>query len=122
MCVHVLNKVQEDLEFAISLQEFDYDCHLMDTERGSPLRIPEKGNQDYVLREMFRGDVFVAPKTLVSPTILPKFVFNVPGAIGYLRTRDVDESVKVICIDGLRPEDKGYLFQFDEPTTAKEPE
>lgn len=85
-------------------------------------RMDEKGYQDYVLREMFRGDVFVAPKTLVSPTILRKFIFNAPGAIGYLRTRDVDESVKVLRIDGLRPKDKGYRLQIDEPSTAKEPE
>jgi ABC-type phosphate transport system substrate-binding protein len=85
-------------------------------------RMDEKGYQDHVLGEMFRGDVFVAPKTLVSPTVLKKFVFNAPGAIGYLRSRDVDQSVKVIRIDGLRPEDKGYRLQIDEPSIAKEPE
>lgn len=85
-------------------------------------RMDEKSYQDYVLREMFREDAFVAPKTLVSPTILRKFVFNAPGAIGYLRTRDVDGSVKVLRIDGLRPEAKGYRIQIDEPSTAKEPE
>ena len=85
-------------------------------------RMDEKGYQDYALREMFRGDVFVAPKTLVSPTILRKFVFNAPGAIGYLRTSDVDDSVKVLRIDGLRPEDKGYRLQIDGSSTAKEPE
>src|SRR5215469_2194389 len=37
-------------------------------------RMDEKGYQDHVLGEMFRGDVFVAPKTLVSPTVLKKFV------------------------------------------------
>lgn len=85
-------------------------------------RLDEKGYQDHVLGEMFRGDVFVAPKTLVSPTVLKKFVFNAPGAIGYLRSKDVDETVKVIRIDGLRPEDKGYRLQIDEPSVAKEPQ
>jgi len=85
-------------------------------------RMDEKGYQDHVLGEMFRGDVFVAPKNLVSPTILKKFVFNAPGAIGYVRSRDVDETVKVIRIDGLRPEDKGYRLQIDGPSVANEPE
>ena len=83
-------------------------------------RMDEKGYEDYVLGVMFRGDVFVAPKTLSSPTILRKFVFNAPGAIGYLRSRDVDETVKIVRIDGLRPEDKGYRLQIDEPEASKE--
>jgi ABC-type phosphate transport system substrate-binding protein len=77
-------------------------------------RMDEKGYQDFLLRGMFRGDVFVAPKTLDSPTIVRKFVFNAPGAIGYLRASDVNESVKVVRIDGLLPEDKGYRLQIDE--------
>lgn len=95
-------------------------------ERGSVLRLiyrmDEQGYQNYLLRGMFRGDVFVAPKTLASPTIVRKFVFNAPGAIGYLRTRDVDASVKVVRIDGLLPEDKGYRLQVDEPAASKESE
>jgi ABC-type phosphate transport system substrate-binding protein len=85
-------------------------------------RMDETAYQDSLLREMFRGDVFIAPKTLASPTILRKFVFNAPGAIGYLRSRDVDQSVKVIRIDGLLPEDEGYRLQIDEPSTGKESE
>jgi len=85
-------------------------------------RMDEKGYEDYVLGGMFRGDVFVAPKTLASPKILRKFVFNAPGAIGYLRGSDVDETVKVVRIDGLRPGDKGYRFQIDEPAVSKDSE
>lgn len=82
-------------------------------------RTDENGYQDFLLREMFRGDVFVAPKTLSSPTIVRKFVFNAPGAIGYLRARDVDQTVKVLRIDGLLPEDKGYRLQIDEGSGSK---
>ena len=83
-------------------------------------RMDEQSYQDYLLRGMFRGDVFVAPKTLASPAILRKFVFNAPGAVGYLRSSDVDASVKVVRVDGLLPEDKGYRLQIDEPAAAKE--
>jgi hypothetical protein len=34
----------------------------------------------------------------------------------------VDKSVKVIRIDGLLPEDKGYRLQIDEPSNEKESE
>ena len=83
-------------------------------------RMDETGYQDFLLREMFRGDVFIAPKILASPTIVRKFVFNAPGAIGYIRTRDVDQAVKVIRIDGLLPDDKGYRLQIDEASAGKE--
>ena len=77
-------------------------------------RMDEDGYQDHVLRGMFRGDVLVAPKTLASTEILRKFVFNAPGAIGYLRASDVDDSVKVVRIDGLLPEEEDYRLPIDE--------
>jgi ABC-type phosphate transport system substrate-binding protein len=79
----------------------------------------EKGYEDFLLRGMFRGDVFVAPKTLASPVVVRKFVFNAPGAIGYLRASDVDDSIKVIRIDGLLPEAKDYRLQIDEPSSSR---
>jgi ABC-type phosphate transport system substrate-binding protein len=77
-------------------------------------RLDENGYQNHLLRGMFLGDVFVAPKTLASPLILRKFVFNAPGAIGYLRASDVDDTVKVVRIDGLLPDNKDYRLQIDE--------
>lgn len=77
-------------------------------------RMDEKAYQDHLLRGMFRGDVFVAPKTLASPTIVRKFVFNAPGAIGYVRASDLDGTIKVVRIDGLLPQDKDYPLQIDE--------
>ena len=82
-------------------------------------RMDEASYQDFLLRGMLQGDVFVAPKTLASPTVLRKFVFNAPGAIGYLRLRDVDSSVKVVRVDRLSPQDKGYRLQIDEPLVIK---
>jgi hypothetical protein len=77
-------------------------------------RLDENGYQNHLLRGMFLGDVFVAPKTLASPLTLRKFVFNAPGAIGYLRASDVDDTVKVVRIDGLLPDNKDYRLQIDE--------
>lgn len=41
-------------------------------------RMHESSYQDFLLHRMFRGDVFVAPKTLTSPTIPRKLVVNAP--------------------------------------------
>lgn len=83
-------------------------------------RMDENTYQDHLLRGMFKGDTFVITRTLNSPAIVRKFVFNAPGAIGYLRASDVNDSVKVVRIDGLLPQDKNYRLQIDEKAPADE--
>jgi hypothetical protein len=73
--------------------------------------------RDHFLKGLFTDDVFVSPKTLSAPAVVRKFVFNAPGAIGYLRASDADDSVKVVRIDGLLPADKDYRLQIDAPAT-----
>jgi ABC-type phosphate transport system substrate-binding protein len=72
----------------------------------------------HFLQGVFTGEVFVSPKTLASPVGVRKFVFNVPGAIGYVRASDVDSSVKVIRVDGRLPADKEYGLRI-EPRAAQ---
>jgi hypothetical protein len=69
----------------------------------------------HFLHGVFTGEVFVSPKTLASPVGARKFVFNVPGAIGYVRASDVDSSVKVIRVDGRLPSDKEYGLRVPLP-------
>jgi phosphate transport system substrate-binding protein len=66
------------------------------------------------LQGLLTGEVLVSPKTLASPVGVRKFVFNVPGAIGYLRPEDVDDSVKVIRVDGHLPGDAEYSLKIVE--------
>jgi ABC-type phosphate transport system substrate-binding protein len=91
-------------------------------ERGQPeretvlrevYRMSENDYRNHFLKGLFTGDVFMSPKTLTSPLVVRKFVFNAPGAIGYLRASDVDASVKVIRLDGLLPTDSDYRLQID---------
>ena len=77
-------------------------------------RMTEGDYRDHFLKGVYAGDVFVAPKTLSSPAVVGKFVFNALGAIGYLRASDVDGSVKVVRIDGRLPNDLDYRLQLDE--------
>jgi len=92
---------------------------MMDTgpERETMLRevyqMSEREYRIHFLRGMFAEDVLVVPKTLADPVVMRKFIFNAPGAIGYLLPRDLDPSVKVLRIDGLLPEDKDYRLQVD---------
>lgn len=65
----------------------------------------------HYLHGLYTGEILVSPKTLATPMGVRKFIFNVPGAIGYLRKSDVDSSVKVVRIDGLDPRDKGYKLR-----------
>ena len=65
----------------------------------------------HFLSGLYRGEILVSPKTLASSAGVRKFVFNVPGAIGYLRMSEVDSSVKVLRIDEVFPEDKSYKLR-----------
>lgn len=83
-----------------------------DPERVAILRdvcgMSEDQLKNHFLHGLFTGEILVSPKILSSATGVRKFIFNVPGAIGYLRVGDVDPTVKVLRIDELLPEDKGY--------------
>jgi hypothetical protein len=77
-------------------------CHMGETEFSR-----------HFLQGLFTGEVFVSPKTLSTPVGVRKFVFNVPGAIGYLRASDVNSTVKVIKINGRAPEDPEYPLRIE---------
>ncbi|HVN21250.1 MAG TPA: hypothetical protein VMU05_20860 [Dongiaceae bacterium] len=77
-------------------------------------RMSESDLRRRYLQGLLTGEILVSPKTLASPVGVRKFVFNVPGAIGYLRPEDVDESVKVLRIDGRLPSDAEYPVKLTE--------
>lgn len=86
-------------------------------ERKIMLRDVYQMNEDqlknHFIHGLFTGDILVSPKILASPTGVRKFVFNVPGAIGYVRASELDDTVKVLRIDELLPEDKGYRLRVE---------
>ena len=77
-------------------------------------RMSESDLRRRYLQGLLTGEVLVSPKTLASPVGVRKFVFNVPGAIGYLRPEDADDSIKVIRIDGHLPRDAEYPLKIGE--------
>lgn len=85
-----------------------------DTMLRDVCRMSESDLRRRYLQGLLTGEVLVSPKTLANPIGVRKFVFNVPGAIGYLRAEDVDDSVKVIRIDGHLPGDAEYPLKIEE--------
>lgn len=65
----------------------------------------------HFLRGLYSGDILVSPKTLATPSGVKEFISYVPGAIGYLRKSEVDDTVKILRIDELLPRDKGYRLR-----------
>ncbi len=63
------------------------------------------------LQAVFSGESSDAPKTLATSNGVLRFVYNVPGAIGYVRAREVDPSVKMLRIDGRLPGEPGYRLE-----------
>jgi ABC-type phosphate transport system substrate-binding protein len=67
--------------------------------------------KNHFIHGLFTGEILLSPKILSTPAGVRKFIFNVPGAIGYLRASDLDNSIKVVRIDELLPDDRGYKLR-----------
>ena len=84
-------------------------------EREAVLRLvydmDEKGFNSYFLGKKFRGELLEEPRLRASTPDMIKTVANLPGAIGYVRSEEVDASVKVLRVDGLAPGDAGYRMR-----------
>lgn len=84
-------------------------------EREAVLRLiydmNEKDFSSYFLGKKFRGEILEEPRLRSSTSDMIKTISNLPGAIGYVRTDEIDASVKVLRIDGLAPGDAGYRIR-----------
>ena len=66
------------------------------------------------LQSVFTGEANGAPRVLATPNGVLRFVFNVPGAIGYVRASEVDATVKTLRVDGHLPGEAGYRLEVQE--------
>ncbi|PYU67032.1 MAG: hypothetical protein DMG49_20155 [Acidobacteria bacterium] len=80
-------------------------------------RMDDKDFNKHFLQGMFTGEIHAAPKTLATSTEVLKFVFNVPGAIGYVRGTEADESVKIVHVDSRLPGYKDYSIRLHPKST-----
>jgi phosphate transport system substrate-binding protein len=86
-------------------------------EKGQPERseairmicgISEGQYDRHILLQTFRGAINRGPREILSASAMLRFVFNVPGAIGYVPANEVDDTIKVLRIDGLLPDAAAY--------------
>ena len=85
-------------------------------ERQTVLRViykmDDKDLDRYFLYQRFKGEASTSATTLRTSADVKKFVVRTPGALGYLRLSDVDDSVKIVRVNGLLPEDDGYPLRL----------
>lgn len=77
-------------------------------------QMDDKDFDKHFSRGMSSGEIHAAPKTLPTSTEVLKFVYNVPGAIGYVRVTEADDSVKMVHIDSRLPGDKDYSIRLHQ--------
>ena len=81
-------------------------------ERSEAIRLicgmSEEQYDRHILFQTFRGTMNQGPREILSASAMLRFVFNVPGAIGYVPAEAADGSTKVLRIDGMLPGDDRY--------------
>lgn len=63
------------------------------------------------LAKIYRGELASFPKTLGSGQAVISFVARAKNAIGFVDAREVDDSVRVVRIEGRLPGSDGYLLR-----------
>lgn len=76
-------------------------------------RMNESDFNRYFLQAEFTGEVQAVPKHLSSAVGVRRFIFNVPGAIGFVRASEVDGTVKVLPVNGHVPGDPQYPLRIN---------
>jgi hypothetical protein len=82
-------------------------------------RMDDKDFNKHFSQGVSTGEIHAAPKTLATSMEVLKFVLNVPGAIGYVRVTEADDSVKVVHVDSRLPGDKDYSIRL-HPKAGKQ--
>ena len=75
-------------------------------------RMGESDFTRHFLQAEFTGEVQSAPKHLSSGTGVRRFVFNVPGALGFVRPAEADATVKIVRVNGFAPGDPQYPLRL----------
>jgi hypothetical protein len=65
----------------------------------------------YNMYATFTGKEIVPPKNLPSAAALKQFVARTPGAIGCILASEVDNTVKVLKVDGAGPGEPAYKLR-----------
>lgn len=77
--------------------------------------ISEAEYDRHILLQTFRGSIGWGPRAIRSVSAMLRFVFNAPGAIGYVPAGQADTTIKVLSIDGRGPTDPQYALRMRQP-------
>ena len=70
--------------------------------------LSERDYERHILFRTFQGSVNIGPRAIQSASAMLRFVYNAPGAVGYVYADELDTSVKLLRIDGMLPDDPRY--------------
>jgi ABC-type phosphate transport system substrate-binding protein len=65
----------------------------------------------HLMHASFNGDAASPPKAMATGEAVRSLVGILPGGIGFLRTADVNESVRAVMVDGLAAGQDGYKIK-----------
>lgn len=91
--------------------------HLLMREQGSwekevilkkVYQMSDEEVKKFWLGNLFRGEVASFPAVFGSVTRIKSLIKNMPGAIGFIDSKVIDDSLKVIKIEGKLPGEPGY--------------
>jgi hypothetical protein len=74
-------------------------------------RMSDPALRRYYMLATFNGKELVMPRDVNSAAALKKFVATNPGAVGCIFASEVDDTVKVLKVDGAAPGDPGYKLR-----------
>ena len=70
--------------------------------------ISEDDFEQHLLHANFNGETGGAPKALGSAVGVRQLVATLPGGIGFIRPEEVNDSVKLVTVDGVAAGQPGY--------------
>jgi phosphate transport system substrate-binding protein len=87
-------------------------------ERAAVLRAVCRMSEDeYIQHSMhsdFTGQATNAPRILSSPAAIRQLVATVPGAIGFLPMSEVNDTVKVVSVEGVAAGEPDYKIKVGQ--------
>ena len=96
----------EKVELVVQVSASDKEAVVRD-------RIYHMGGEElrkYWLGKVFRGELTAGPRAFSSDVSVKTYVAGNTQAIGYIDSVLLDDSVKVLSIDGKRPGEPGYAL------------
>lgn len=67
--------------------------------------------KQYWIAKIFRAEATSGPKIVYSNDVASQLVGAIPGAVGFMSTRDVRTGLKVLQVDGRLPGEPGYALR-----------